>query len=72
MGVAEVAVERARADAAEVCIAILTAQVEALEDFRGRVDHLTHRMPAQGLMDEFEEVWLETVMARERDYQPTL
>ena len=29
-------------------------------------------MPARGLMDDFEEVWLETVMARERDYQPTL
>ena len=23
-------------------------------------------------MDDFEEVWLETVMARERDYRPTV
>ena len=23
-------------------------------------------------MDDFEEVWLETVMVRERDYRPTL
>ena len=44
----------------------------ALEDFRGRVDHLTQGMPTQGFMDDFEEVWLETVMARERDYRPTL
>ena len=29
-------------------------------------------MPAQGLMDDFEEIWLETVMACERDYRPTL
>ena len=32
-GAAEVAAERARADAAEVHITTLTAQVEALEDF---------------------------------------
>ena len=43
-----------------------------LEDFRGRVDCLTQVMPARGFMDDFEDVWLETVMARERDYWPTL
>ena len=36
------------------------------------MDRLTQGMPARGFMDDFEEVWLETVMARERDYQPTL
>ena len=44
----------------------------ALEDFRGRVDHLTQGMPAQGFIDDFAEVWLETVMARERYYRPIL
>ena len=29
-------------------------------------------MLARGFMDDFEEVWLEMVMARERDYRPTL
>ena len=36
------------------------------------MDRLTHGMLARGLMDDFEEIWLETVMAHERDYQPTL
>ena len=36
------------------------------------MDRLTQGMPAQGFMDDFKEVWLETVMAHERDYQPTL
>ena len=36
------------------------------------MDHLTHGMPARCLMDDFKEICLETVMARERDYQPTL
>lgn len=67
MGAAKVATERARVDAAEARIVVLTAQVEALEDFRGWVDRLTHGMPTQGLMDDFEEVCLETVMAHERD-----
>ena len=44
----------------------------ALEDFQGRVDHLTQGKPARGFMDDFKEVWLETLMARERDYRPTL
>ena len=69
---AEVVAERARADAAEARNVVLTAQVAALEDFWGRVDRLTWGIPAQGFMDEFEEVLLETVMARERDYRPTL
>ena len=33
--VAEVVAERACADAAEVCIAVITAQVESLEHLRG-------------------------------------
>ena len=45
-GAAKVAAERARADVAEVHIAVLTAQVDALEDLRGRVDRLTHMMSA--------------------------
>ena len=36
------------------------------------MDCLTDGIPAQGLMDDFEEIWLETVMVHERDYQPTL
>ena len=33
---------------------------------------MTHGMPVGGRMDDFEEIWLETVMAHERDYQPNL
>ena len=29
-------------------------------------------MPAQGFTDDFEEAWLETLMAHERAYHPTL
>ena len=43
---AEVVAERAHADVTEACIAVLTAQVETLEDFWGRVDRLTLEMPA--------------------------
>ena len=50
----------------------LTTRVLVLEDAWGRVDHLTQGMLAQGFMDDLEEVWLETVMARERDYRSVL
>ena len=36
------------------------------------MDRLTQGMPTRGFMDDFDEVWLETVMARERDYRSTL
>ena len=68
LAAAEVVAKRAHADVVEVRIPVLTAQVEALEDFQGRVDHLTHGMLARGFMDDFEEAWLEKVMDRERDY----
>ena len=29
-------------------------------------------MPTRGFMDDFKEIWLETMMARERDYWPVL
>lgn len=69
---AKVAAERAHAATAEARIAVLTAQVTVLKDFQGRLDCLTQGMPTKCFMDDFEEVWLETVMSRERDYQPTL
>ena len=52
----------------EACIEEVNAQVSALEDAWGRVDRLTQGMPTQGFMDDLEEVWLEIVMACERDY----
>ena len=29
-------------------------------------------MPSRGFLDDLEEVWMETQMARERDYRPIL
>ena len=72
MAAAKIVAERSRVDVVEARIAVLTAQVASLEDFQVRVECLTQGIPARGFMGDFEEAWLEMVMARERDYQSTL
>ena len=62
----------AHVDMTKAHIKDLTSWVSALEDAWGRVEHLTKGVPTIGFMDDFVEFWLETVMARERDYRPIL